>query len=94
MPGHVTGAAGSAAGEPEEQEPTAYAGTEPGAPGPPAAAAGRHARPAASGTTRRSPSTSAPDELVALEQARLVLRAEHGVAVDRGRLSARRWPRC
>ena len=26
------------------------------------------------------------DELVALEQARLVLRAEHGVAVDRGRL--------
>ena len=27
-----------------------------------------------------------PDELVALEQARLVLRAEHGVAVDRGRL--------
>ncbi len=27
-----------------------------------------------------------PDELVAIEQARLVLRAEHGVAVDRGRL--------
>jgi hypothetical protein len=26
------------------------------------------------------------EELVALEQARLVLRAEHGVAVDRGRL--------
>jgi hypothetical protein len=26
------------------------------------------------------------DELFALEQARLVLRAEHGVAVDRGRL--------
>jgi hypothetical protein len=26
------------------------------------------------------------DELVALEQARLVLRAEHGIAVDRGRL--------
>ena len=26
------------------------------------------------------------DELVAIEQARLVLRAEHGVAVDRGRL--------
>jgi hypothetical protein len=27
-----------------------------------------------------------PEELVAIEQARLVLRAEHGVAVDRGRL--------
>ena len=27
-----------------------------------------------------------PDELVAVEQARLVLRAEHGIAVDRGRL--------
>ena len=26
------------------------------------------------------------DELVAIEQARLVLRAEHGIAVDRGRL--------
>lgn len=26
------------------------------------------------------------DELVALEQARLMLRAEHGIAVDRGRL--------
>ena len=48
------------------------------------AAAG--APPAASGTTRRSPSTSPPDELVDLEQARLVLRAEHGLAVDRGRL--------
>jgi hypothetical protein len=28
----------------------------------------------------------APEELFALEQARLVLRAEHGVAIDRGRL--------
>jgi hypothetical protein len=27
-----------------------------------------------------------PDELFALEQARLVLRAEHGIAMDRGRL--------
>jgi len=27
-----------------------------------------------------------PGELVAIEQARLVLRAEHGIAVDRGRL--------
>lgn len=26
------------------------------------------------------------DELIALEQARLLLRAEHGVAVDRGRI--------
>lgn len=26
------------------------------------------------------------DELIALEQARLILRAEHGVAVDRGRI--------
>jgi hypothetical protein len=28
----------------------------------------------------------APEELFALEQARLVLRAEHGIAIDRGRL--------
>ena len=34
-----------------------------------------------------------PDELVALEQARLVLRAEHGLAVDRA-VVRRRWPRC
>ena len=27
-----------------------------------------------------------PEELFALEQARLVLRAEHGIAIDRGRL--------
>ena len=42
--------------------------------------------PGASGTTRRSPSTSRPEELVDLEQAKLVLRAQHGLAVDRGRI--------
>ena len=68
------------AGEPTATAPTAGAA---GA-GAPAPAAQRAGRPAASGTTRRSPSTSRPEELFALEQARLVLRAEHGLA-DRPR---------
>ena len=52
----------------------------------------RRLRPAASRTTGRERHDEkitvyvSADELVALEQARLVLRAEHGVAVDRGRL--------
>ncbi len=86
VPGHVTGAAGSAAGDPEEQEPTAYAGTEPGG------ARVRRLRPPAGKTSGRERHDEkitvyvSADELVAIEQARLVLRAEHGVAVDRGRL--------
>jgi hypothetical protein len=52
----------------------------------------RRLRPATRRTTGRERHDEkitvyvSPDELVALEQARLVLRAEHGVAVDRGRL--------
>ena len=52
----------------------------------------RRLRPASRRTTGRERHDEkitvyvSPDELVALEQARLVLRAEHGVAVDRGRL--------
>lgn len=52
----------------------------------------RRLRPAASRTSGRERHEEkitvyvSVDELVALEQARLVLRAEHGVAVDRGRL--------
>jgi hypothetical protein len=52
----------------------------------------RRLRPATRRTTGRERHDEkitvyvSPDELVALEQARLVLRAEHGVSVDRGRL--------
>jgi hypothetical protein len=86
VPGHVTGAAGAAAGEPGEREPTSYAGAEPGG------ARVRRLRPPAGTTSGRERHAEkitvyvSADELVAIEQARLVLRAEHGVAVDRGRL--------
>ena len=59
---------------------------------PAAGAQVRRLRPAASRTSGRERHEEkitvyvSVDELVALEQARLVLRAEHGVAVDRGRL--------
>jgi hypothetical protein len=52
----------------------------------------RRLRPASRRTTGRERHAEkitvyvSPDELFALEQARLVLRAEHGIAVDRGRL--------
>jgi hypothetical protein len=66
---------------------------EPGEASPAAQAAQvRRLRPATRRTTGRERHDEkitvyvSPDELVALEQARLVLRAEHGVAVDRGRL--------
>ena len=86
MPGHVTGVV---AGEPgglgepaDDAEPT-----EPGT-----GARVRRLRPAAGRTSGRERHDEkitvyvSQDELVAIEQARLVLRAEHGVAVDRGRL--------
>lgn len=75
MPGHVSP---TPAGSPDgEEEPTAQV---------------RRLRPAAGRTSGRERHDEkitvyvSPEELVALEQARLVLRAEHGVAVDRGRL--------
>ena len=75
MPGHVSVSPDEAAGE--EAEPTASV---------------RRLRPAGGRTSGRERHDEkitvyvSPDELVAIEQARLVLRAEHGVAVDRGRL--------
>ena len=84
MPGHVTGAA-EAAGEPgstTENDPVEALSS----------ARVRRLRPAAGRTTGRERHDEkitvyvSQDELVALEQARLVLRAEHGIAVDRGRL--------
>ena len=72
---------------PEQAGPVPDESAE-GAPG----AQVRRLRPATRRTTGRERHDEkitvyvSPDELVALEQARLVLRAEHGVAVDRGRL--------
>ena len=72
---------------PEEAGPVPEGSTE-AVPG----AQVRRLRPATRRTTGRERHDEkitvyvSPDELVALEQARLVLRAEHGVAVDRGRL--------
>jgi len=72
VPGFMTPATGS-----EQAEPTASV---------------RRLRPPAARTTGRVRHDEkitvyvSADELVALEQARLVLRAEHGLAVDRGRL--------
>ncbi len=83
MPGHVTGAA---AGEQGEQEQGAPSFVEQGG------ARVRRLRPPAGTTSGRERHDEkitvyvSADELVAIEQARLVLRAEHGVAVDRGRL--------
>ena len=86
MPGHVsttperaaTAAPGDGSvGEQAADEPTAQV---------------RRLRPAGRRTTGRERHDEkitvyvSPEELVAIEQARLVLRAEHGVAVDRGRL--------
>ena len=81
MPGHVSTSAGGA----EE---------EAGALRQPAelTASVRRLRPAAARTSGRERHDEkitvyvSAEELVAIEQARLVLRAEHGVAVDRGRL--------
>ena len=79
MPGHVSPDPSQLGADPE-----------PGAEG--AIARVRRLRPAASRTSGRERHDEkitvyvSADELVALEQARLVLRAEHGVAVDRGRL--------
>ena len=89
MPGHVTGVvAGESGGlgEPaDDTEPTELTELATGA-------RVRRLRPAAGRTSGRERHDEkitvyvSQDELVAIEQARLVLRAEHGVAVDRGRL--------
>ncbi|GAA1429019.1 hypothetical protein GCM10009616_10220 [Microlunatus lacustris] len=62
----------------------------PTSPQPKPEAEGRPGRPArGSGRVRHDEKITvyvSSDELVALEQARLTLRAEHGMAVDRGRI--------
>ncbi len=78
MPGHVSEIGGAAEVPAEGTEMTG--------------ARIRRLRPAAGVTSGRERHDEkitvyvSPDELVAVEQARLVLRAEHGIAVDRGRL--------
>lgn len=78
MPGHVSDPAGDEPGEV----------AQPGV----ARAQVRRLRPPASRTSGRERHEEkitvyvASEELFALEQARLVLRAEHGIPIDRGRL--------
>ena len=82
MPGHMT----------PTNHPSADAPVDPTTGEAEPTASVRRLRPAAGRTTGRERHDEkitvyvSPEELVALEQARLVLRAEHGVAVDRGRL--------
>nr|WP_300150553.1 hypothetical protein [Propionicimonas sp.] len=62
--------------------------SQPSAPSAPAADDGQAAVPG-SGRVRHEEKITvyvSSDELLALEQARLTLRAQHGVAVDRGRI--------
>jgi hypothetical protein len=75
---------------PAHQAPTAPA---PSPPRSPVRATARAARSApvrgATGRERHDEKITvyvSPEELVALEQARIALRAEHGLAVDRGRI--------
>jgi hypothetical protein len=85
VPGHVSSTPG-------EMSPAADASGEAVPEQPPALV--RRLRPAGAArlTTGRERHDEkitvyvSPEELVAIEQARLVLRAEHGIAVDRGRL--------
>jgi hypothetical protein len=75
----VSGPVSDAAGEPDGQADRAPAQV-------------RRLRPTSRRTTGRERHEEkitvyvSSDELFALEQARLVLRAEHGIAVDRGRM--------
>jgi hypothetical protein len=80
VPGHVTDAVGpvdDSDGATDQVQPRAQV---------------RRLRPPASRTSGRERHDEkitvyvAPEELFAIEQARLVLRAEHGIAADRGRL--------
>ncbi len=84
MPGHVTeGATGSETAPAADQFDAAAARPT---------AQVRRLRPVAGRSTGRERHEEkitvyvSSDELFALEQARLVLRAEHGIAMDRGRL--------
>ena len=76
MSGPMSDTAGEATGHPEDRAPAQV----------------RRLRPTSRRTTGRERHAEkitvyvSSDELFALEQARLVLRAEHGIAVDRGRM--------
>ena len=84
MPGHVTDSVGPDEGAGQASDVT----NEQAQP----RAQVRRLRPPASRTSGRERHDEkitvyvAPEELFALEQARLVLRAEHGIPIDRGRL--------
>ncbi|MDQ1665269.1 MAG: hypothetical protein QOH75_1300 [Actinomycetota bacterium] len=77
MPGHVTESVGGDGGSTDEAQPRAQV---------------RRLRPTASHSSGRERHDEkitvyvSSEELFAIEQARLVLRAEHGIAADRGRL--------
>jgi hypothetical protein len=74
--GPMSDTAGETTGQPEDRAPAQV----------------RRLRPTSRRTTGRERHAEkitvyvSSDELFALEQARLVLRAEHGIAVDRGRM--------
>jgi hypothetical protein len=84
MPGHVT----DTMGPDESADPASDLANDEAQP----RAQVRRLRPPASRTSGRERHDEkitvyvAPEELFALEQARLVLRAEHGIPIDRGRL--------
>jgi len=70
--------------------PTSVPDVVPAAPAPPPqATTDQSSTPQGSGRVRHDEKITvyvSSDELLALEQARLTLRAQHGVAVDRGRI--------
>ncbi len=69
--------------------PTSVPDAVPAAPASPTAPTDQSPTPQGSGRVRHDEKITvyvSSDELVALEQARLTLRAQHGVAVDRGRI--------
>jgi hypothetical protein len=79
--------AGPASAGPAHVEPAPAEGASAARAADPAASDG--AVPRGSGRVRHDEKITvyvSSDELVALEQARLTLRAEHGMAVDRGRI--------
>lgn len=69
--------------------PTSVPDVVPPAPAPRQATTDQSPTPQGSGRVRHDEKITvyvSSDELLALEQARLTLRAQHGVAVDRGRI--------
>ncbi len=91
MSGHVTSQLDDAS-DPNDANAAGGDGADGGVGTERAAAPVRRLRPTARRTSGRERHDEkitvyvSSEELVAIEQARLVLRAEHGIAVDRGRL--------